>query len=57
MLELPDDICSGLEEFICRLYEKGEKEDTDEARNIVFTKKLHNENKSVALCWFGFTTM
>ena len=50
MLELPDDICSGLQQFICRLYEKGEKEDTDETRNIVFTKKLHNENKSVALC-------
>ena len=29
---------------------KVKKEDTDEARNIVFTKKLHNENKSVALC-------
>ena len=50
MLELPDDICSGLQQFICSLYEKGEKEDTDETRNIVFTKKLHNENKSVALC-------
>ena len=41
--ELPDDICSGLQEFICRLYNMKKK--ILMKQDTVFTKKLHNENK------------